>query len=131
MGIRIRDLFDPGWKNSDPGSGINIPDARWEVTLNSPPPPFSRSLICRYFQSDCSLTNFFYVSYSFHTLNGHLVRLETGLSRICWLGGVAASVGISCLLVDSLFYGTFTLVPLNFFLVNVYHNLGKSLSQFT
>jgi hypothetical protein len=28
MWIRIRDLLtrDPGWKNSDPGSSINIPD---------------------------------------------------------------------------------------------------------
>jgi hypothetical protein len=33
--MRIRDLFDPGslgWRNSDPGSGINIPDPQhWLV----------------------------------------------------------------------------------------------------
>jgi hypothetical protein len=28
MRIRIRDIFalDQGWKNTDPGSGVNIPD---------------------------------------------------------------------------------------------------------
>ena len=39
------------------------------------------------------------------------------------------AVVIACVLVDSLFYGQLTLVPLNFFLVNVYNNLGRILSK--
>jgi hypothetical protein len=47
------------------------------------------------------------------------------LGKLVRMVGVGLAVGISCVLVDSLYYGQFSLVPLNFFLVNVYNNLGK------
>jgi hypothetical protein len=42
--MRIRDgkNLDPGWRNSDPGSGINIPDPQHCFFLNSN--PFARQL---------------------------------------------------------------------------------------
>jgi Alg9-like mannosyltransferase family len=47
------------------------------------------------------------------------------LGKLIRMVGIAAAVGISCVLVDSFYYGQFSLVPLNFFLVNVYNNLGN------
>jgi hypothetical protein len=58
------------------------------------------------------------------------LRRRLGVFRVDGVGGVSRlaavslAVGISCFLVDSLFYGELTLVPLNFFIVNVYQNLG-------
>ena len=37
---------------------------------------------------------------------------------------LAVMTVLACILTDSLFYQTFTVVPLNFFLINVYKNLG-------
>jgi len=56
----------------------------------------------------------------------HLVndfRERKLLSMTAWLA-VAVWTVMVCIAVDSALYGTLTIVPLNFFLINVYKNLG-------
>jgi len=60
-----------------------------------------------------------------------LIRLNSALrsgnySKILRVGLVCVFVVGACVLVDSLYYGALTLTPLNFFIVNVYHNLGTN-----
>lgn len=50
-------------------------------------------------------------------------RWSNVVNLLKWTGISLLVVGI-CILVDSWFYATFTITPLNFFIINVYRNLG-------